>query len=137
MLRRNKNTGKKIAISAIIGGITGYLTGLLTAPQSGKETRSDIADKAEEVKDSAEDELYDLNDELKKMIKETKSRTVALSAQAREEFNETVVKAKDAQNKATGVLKAFKAGEASDPDLNKAVKQVKQAVKNLGKYLKS
>jgi hypothetical protein len=62
---------------------------------------------------------------------------VALSSTARAEFNEAVVRAKDAQNKATYVLKAAKAGEASDPDLNKAVKQARQALKNLGKFLKS
>jgi hypothetical protein len=30
----------------------------------------------------------------------------------------------------------MKAGEAEDPELNKAVKQAKQAKKNLSKYLK-
>jgi len=47
------------------------------------------------------------------------------------------MKAKDAQNKAGEVLKAIKRGEASDPDLDKALRQAKQAAKNLGKYLKS
>jgi gas vesicle protein len=136
MLNRKKNTGKKMAISALIGGIAGYLGGILTAPQSGKETREDIADKADDIKDSSEDQLVKLQEDLKDLIRDTKVKTVALSAQAREEFNESVVKAKDAQNKATTVLKAFKAGEADDPELNKAIKQAKQAQKNLSKYLK-
>ena len=85
----------------------------------------------------AEGQLQDLNDELKDLIKSTKSKTVALSSSARAEFNEAVVKAKDAQNKSSQVLKAAKAGEAGDPDLNKAVKQARQAIKNLGKFLKS
>jgi gas vesicle protein len=136
MLKRDPHTGRKIAIGAIVAGIAGYISGILTAPKSGKETREDIADKAWETKDSVEMQLHDLNDELQSLIKEAKVKTVALSAKAREEFNESVVKAKDAQNKASTVLKAAKAGEASDPDLNKAVKQARQAVKNLGKYLK-
>ena len=71
------------------------------------------------------------------MVKSAKSKTVTLSSAARAEFNEAVVKAKDAQNKSTQVLKAAKAGEASDPDLNKAVKQARLAAKNLAKFFKS
>ncbi len=81
--------------------------------------------------------MSNLNDELKDLIKSTKVKTVALSSSARAEFNEAVVRAKDAQNKATQVLKAVKAGEASDPDLNKSVKQARQAIKNLSKFLKN
>lgn len=136
MGRRDNNIGKKFALSAIIGGLTGYLAGILTAPQSGKDTRDDIADKAGDIKYTAEEQLQNLSDELKDLIKDTKTKTVALSSQAREEFNEAVVKAKDAQNKAGTVLKAVKAGKADDPQLNKAIKQAKQAQKNLAKYLK-
>jgi hypothetical protein len=48
-----------------------------------------------------------------------------------------VIRAKDAQNKTSAALKAMKAGEAEDPELNKAVKQARQAAKNLGKFFKS
>lgn len=135
-LRRNPHTGRKIAIGSAIAGLAGYLTGVLTAPKSGHQTRKELAEKAEGAKDDAEEQLNDLNDELKDLIKSTKRKTIALSSTARAEFNESVVKAKDAQNKAAQVLKAAKAGEASDPDLNKAVKQARQAAKNLGKFLK-
>jgi gas vesicle protein len=133
---KNNHTGRKFAISAIVAGVTGYLAGILTAPQSGKDTRNDIAGKAGDVKATAEEQLQSASDELKGLIKETKSKTIALSSQAREEFNEAVVKAKDAQNKATTVLKAVKAGKADDPQLNKAVKQAKQAQKNLARFLR-
>ncbi|MBX4190973.1 YtxH domain-containing protein [Candidatus Saccharibacteria bacterium] len=134
--KRNDHTGRKIAIGSAIAGLAGYLAGVLTAPKSGQQTRKDIAKKAEDIKDDAEGQLMDLNDELKNLIKTTKVRSVALSSTARAEFNEAVVRAKDAQNKATQVLKATKAGEASDPDLNKAVKQARLAIKNLAKFLK-
>jgi len=137
MLRKKENTGRKMAISAMIAGAVGYVTGILTAPKSGKETRKDIANEAGELKGTAEEQLSKINEELKELIKETKTRTVALSAQAREEFNEAVIRAKDAQNKATTVLKAVKAGGADNPELNKAVKQAKLAKKNLSKFLKS
>jgi gas vesicle protein len=137
MARKKDETGKKLAIGTALAGVVGYVTGILTAPKSGKETREDIADTAWDVKDNVETQLRDLSDELKDLIDETKTKTIALSSQAREDFNEAVVTAKDAQNKTATVLKAAKAGEATDPELNKAIKQARQAIKNLGKYLKS
>ena len=136
-MARNKHSGRNVALGAAVAGVTGYLAGLLTAPKSGKETRGEISDKAVDVKDSAVDQLQGLEGDLSDLLVKTKSKTVALSAQAREDYNEAVVKAKDAQNKAVYVLKAAKAGEADDPELNKAIKQAKQAKRNLGKFLKS
>jgi gas vesicle protein len=137
VLRRKEHTGRKVAIGSAIAGLAGYLAGVLTAPKSGQQTRKDIAQKAGDIKDDTEGQLDNLNDELKAMIKSTKVKTVAISSGARTEFNEAVVKAKDAQDKAAQVLKAAKAGEATDPDLNKAVKQARQAIKNLGKFFKN
>jgi gas vesicle protein len=137
MRRKKENTGKKIALGAVVAAVVGYLSGILTAPKSGKETRKQLVEEAEGVKESTEDQLSKANDELKVLLKDTKTKTVALSAQAREEFNEAVIRAKDAQNKASAALKAMKAGEAEDPELNKAVKQARQAAKNLSKFFKS
>jgi gas vesicle protein len=130
------NKGGKLALGALIGGLAGYVTGIMTAPKSGKQTRTDIANKAESVKDGAEGQLQDALDDLNGTVNSLKSKSLALSAKARQEYDETLVKAKDAQNKASQVLKAVRAGEASDPELNKAVKQARQAAKNLTKYLK-
>jgi gas vesicle protein len=136
MLRR-KNNNKRWAIGAAIAGVVGYLAGLLTAPQSGKETREDIAGKAQDVKADSEEQLQSAKDEVAELLKNAKGKTLSLSAKARVEYDEAVVMAKDAVNKGSSVLKAFKGGEAADPDLNKAIKQLKQAQKNLSKYLKS
>ena len=137
VFRKNPHTGRKVALGSALAGAVGYLAGILTAGKSGEETRDDIRQKAEDVKNDSEYQLSELNDELKQLIKDAKVKTLALSSTARTEFNEAVVKAKDAQNKTTQVLKAAKAGEAEDPDLNKAVKQARQAAKNLGKFFKS
>jgi gas vesicle protein len=137
MLRKKQNTGKKVAASALIAGVAGYLSGILTAPKSGKETRKQLVEDAESIKVSTEEQLQKANEELKVLLKDTKTKTVALSGQAREEFNEAVIRAKDAQNKASTTIKALKNGEAEDPELNKAVKQAKQAAKNLSKYFKN
>jgi gas vesicle protein len=135
--KRSDKSGGKIAISAVVGGLAGYLTGVLTAPKSGKQTRNEIANKAEAAKEGAEYKLQEATDELNDTINRTKSKTIALSAKAREEYDESVIKAKDVLNKTGQVLKAVKAGQANDPDLNKAVKQAKLATKNLARYLRS
>jgi gas vesicle protein len=133
---KDEHTGRRIAIGALVAGVAGYVTGILTAPKSGKDTRQDIADKATELKDEGIDQLQDLRDELDGLIGDAKDKTLALSSKAREDFNEAVVAAKDAKNKAGTVLKAVKSGEAEDPELNKAIKQAKAAKKNLGRYFK-
>ena len=137
MTKKDEHTGRKLAIGAALAGAVGYVTGILTAPKSGKETREDIADKAEDLKEGAEEQLQTAHDELNELIATAKNKSVALGSKAREEFNEAVVRAKDAQNKASHVLKAVRAGQADDPALNKAIKQAKQAKKNLSKYLGS
>lgn len=136
-MAKDNNTGRKIAVGALVAGAVGYLAGVLTAPKSGQETRGDIAHKASDIKEEAVLELQNLQAELEDLLGKTKDKSVALSAQARVEFNEAVVKAKDAKHKTGNVLKSVKAGEADDPELNKAIKQAKAAAKNLAKYLKS
>jgi len=136
-MSKNNHTGRKIAIGSAAAGVAGYLAGILTAPKSGKQTRGDIIDKGAEVKEEAEMQLQALNVELRDLIAKSKKESLALSSKAREEFDEAVVAAKDAQNKAGTILKSVKAGQADDPRLNKAIKQAKQAKKNLGKYLKN
>ena len=134
--RKDPNTGKKVALGAALAGIGGYLAGILTAPKSGKETRGELGEKADELKEDAGVQLQKAQEELGETIKSAKAKTLALGAQARDEFNEAVIRAKDAQNKAKLVAKAFKNGDAEDPELAKAVKQAKQAQKNLSKFLK-
>jgi gas vesicle protein len=137
MLRKRPNTGRKMVASALIAGVAGYIGGVLTAPKSGKETRKKLTEEAEGFKDNTEEQLQKANEDLKVLLKDAKNKTVSLSAQAKEEFNEALLRAKDAQNKASSTLKAIKNGEAEDPELNKAVKQAKLAAKNLGKFFKS
>jgi gas vesicle protein len=90
MLRRRQNTGKKMALSALIAGAAGYVGGILTAPKSGRETRKQLANDAEGIKENTEVQLQKVNDDLKELLKEAKTRTLALSSQAKEEFNEAL-----------------------------------------------
>jgi len=137
MVKKDEQTGRKMAIGAAIAAALGYVTGILTAPKSGKETRHDIAEKTGDVKDETTEQLQKLSDELSELINLAKDRGSALGSKAKAELNEAVIRAKDAENKAAHVLKAIRSGQADDPQLNKAVKQAQQAKKNLAKYLKS
>lgn len=135
--RKDPKTGRKVALGALVAGVGGFVAGILTAPKSGKETRAELAEEAGVLKNNTEVQLAVAQRELGVVIKQAQAKTMNLSAQAKDEFNEALIRAKDAQNKAKIVLKAFKDGQAEDPELNKAVKQAKQAQKNLGKFLKS
>jgi len=124
-MTKDENSGRKWAIGAIIAAIVGYITGFLTAPQSGKQTRADIADQ-----------LQKAHDELDELIEKAKTKGTELGSKARSEFDEAVLKAKKAKGKAGSVLEAVRKGKAKDPELNAAVKQARQAKDHLGKYLK-
>ena len=91
-----------------MAGAAGFITGILTAPKSGKETRKELAEKTDELKEQTAADLKKATDELSDMIKAAKDKSLALSAQARSEFNEAVIRAKDARNKATELKKRIK-----------------------------
>lgn len=135
-MANSSNTGRKLAVGALIAGAAGYVAGILTAPKSGKETRQDIKDKAGDVMQQLVEELKKAQAELNKMLHMAKEKSVAISGSAKEGFNEAVIRAKDARNKSATVLKAVKAGKSDERELNLAVKNLNLAMKNLGKYLK-
>lgn len=135
-MARKNDVGKKFALGALAAAAGGYLAGILTAPKSGKATRADIADKTGEAKDAAADQLQSLQDELDDLLEVAKDKSAGAKTKGREELNEAVLRAKDARSKSSEILKAVKKGQAEDPELNKAVNQARQAIKNLGKYLK-
>lgn len=137
MFRRDPKTGRKVAIGSALAAGVGYLAGILTAPKSGKETRADLASKAEDVKFDAQSQLKTAEVELTKAIKEAQTKTVALSAKAKEELNEALIRAKDVQNKTRTIVKGLKEGQSESPELDRALRQARQAKKNLGKYLKA
>ena len=44
------STKSKVALGALVGAVAGIIAGVLTAPKSGKETRTNIKEKASELK---------------------------------------------------------------------------------------
>jgi len=59
---------KSVIFGTLIGLAVGVSAGLLLAPQSGKETRRMIKDKAVEVKDFAEDKMVEIKTKAGKVI---------------------------------------------------------------------
>ncbi|HSX46020.1 MAG TPA: YtxH domain-containing protein [Candidatus Saccharimonadia bacterium] len=134
--RSKKQTVKKIALFSTLAAVAGYLAGLLTAPQSGKETRKDIKKTADKGFAEAEKDLKKLNDELGKVITQAKGSGEKLGVKAQKELDSLVEKAKDTKEKAREMISAIHEGDAQDKDLDKAIKDANTALKHLSDYLK-
>jgi gas vesicle protein len=129
-------SSKKWAIGAVVAGVAGYVAGILTAPKSGKETRKDIKSTAIKVKTEAEKKLKTAHSDLNRLIEEVKDRGSKLSGKAKQEFSTGLDKAKKAKEKVREVLSALHDGDADDPELKKALKEAKDALGHLQKYVK-
>lgn len=136
MGRKDSNNLKRFAIGGAIAAAAGYVAGILTAPKSGKETRSDIKQAASDNLAQAEKELKKLNDELGQVIDEARIRGDRLSSKAKNDLSELIDNAKDTKEKVREVISAIHEGDAEDDDLKKAVKQANNALKNLRTFLK-
>lgn len=136
MSRDSNNNFKRFAVGGVIAAAAGYVAGVLTAPKSGKETRSDIKQAANENLAQAEKELKRLHTELGLVIDEARVNGDRMSAKARNDLSELIDNAKDTKEKVREVISAFHEGEAEDADLKKAVKQANAALKNLRTFLK-
>ena len=55
MFCSNDDRNRSILVALVVGGLVGASLALLLAPQSGKRTRQQIADLAEDLKDYATD----------------------------------------------------------------------------------
>lgn len=136
MFRQKKSPDvKSIAIGASIAAAAGYIAGILTAPKSGKQTRQDIQAAAHKGVKEAEADVKKLQAELEDIAKEAKKRGGELGDKAGKELQELVAKAKVAKDKTTTLIIAVKNGEAEDAELQKALTQAHNAVKNIRKYL--
>jgi len=89
--------GVKVAAAFLIGGAIGAAIALLYAPQSGRETRSDIRRTARRVRREAADlvedtigRVDDFVDETKEIVSEIIDRGAELSGAARKEIVKTL-----------------------------------------------
>lgn len=133
----DKNNANKVATGLLIAGLAGYVAGIMTAPKSGKETRDDIKNGANRAVDAVEEKYLNLREDIDDLIEIATDKMVSTRGRAKDQLDDAIFGAKEARRKATTVAKAFKNGEADEPELNRAMKQLKDAKKNLTRYLKS
>ena len=110
----------------IVGGLVGAVIGILYAPKSGKETREDIARKADEVLAKAKEEYNLAVEKSKKVYDATVARLKALEETAKEKVEEAEDLAElgkeSLQHGKTRLKKAIEAGvEAFREEQDKAV----------------
>lgn len=127
----------KAGILAVGIGVGGYIAGILTAPKSGKETRSDIKTGAGKAKVATEQELKNLQQEFSKLIDKAEGKASVLKVKSEAEKKKLIENSKKAKAKAEEVLQSIKTKEVKDPDLKKAVVDLKKAKDNLAKFIKS
>jgi gas vesicle protein len=127
---------KRVALGAVVAAAAGYVAGILTAPQSGKETREDIKETAVKTYKTAEKELKELHTDLTKLMDEAGKRADEFKGTAEKNLAKAVESGKAAKEKARELLSAVHEGDAQDKDLDKAIKETKKAVEHLRSYLK-
>ena len=129
-------TAKRIAIGGAIAGLAGFIAGVLTAPKSGKETREDLHKIANKRMADAEKDLKSMHTELGDLLNDSKKASGKMSKKAQGELNELVDKAKDTKEKVREVISAIHEGGANDKDLQKAVKDARNAIDHMRDFLK-
>jgi gas vesicle protein len=134
MADKSNNAGKW-AIGAAVAGVAGFVAGILAAPKSGKETREDIKHVATKAKSEAEKTLKSLHSDLNKTIADVKAKGEKLSGKAKAEYDGVMEKAQSAKEKVRDVLSTMHDGNPDDPDLKKALKDAKDALKSLEKFV--
>lgn len=135
-MSKTSKTGGKVAVGALVAGVAGFMAGVLSAPKSGKETRKDIKNAAIKAKSEAEKNLKSLHSELNGKLEEAKKLGVSLSGKAKTELESVTSKAGGVKEKIREILSSLHDGDAGDPDLKKALKDAKDALGALEKFIK-
>jgi gas vesicle protein len=127
-------TAKTFAIGAVVAAAAGYVTGILTAPKSGKETRTDIKNATAKGLAEAERQLKQLHTELTALLNGARAEVDMLKGTARKDYEDAVKIAQVVREKVRDVLSAVHEGTADDKDLKKAIDDATKAVNHLKKF---
>lgn len=129
-----KNT-KRLAIGTLVAGGIGYLAGILTAPKSGKETRQDVKNVAIKAKLEAEKELKKLYSEVSKQLDRAKELGKKLKKEHKADLDKAMSAATNARIRIKQLLTNLHEGDVEDKDLQKALKDVNEAVDSLKAFV--
>jgi len=118
--KQRAQTAKKVAAGVGIAATVGVAAGILLAPKSGKETRKDIKDKAEEVAGAAKETVH-------KNVESVKSS----ASHAAQEISDVI---KEAHDKKNAVKKdADEGGKAVVKDIHEAASNIADDLKKTDK----
>lgn len=73
----------KFALGALFGAAVGVVTGILAAPKSGKETRADLRDKADEMKTEAIKNAQAMAEKAEKVAADAKAKADQVATEAK------------------------------------------------------
>jgi len=94
-MTEDENQQGHFCMGFLIGGVLGALAGILFAPKSGKELRSDLKEKGNEVLKDAKDIYADASTRAKEIIAEAKHQAEELKKEADRYLSEARQKAKE------------------------------------------
>jgi gas vesicle protein len=121
------NSAKSLLLGFITGGLVGASLALLFAPKSGRELRSDIRNKKDELLDDTSEYLQIAKTKASDLINEGKRKSEELISDAKKKASSLIGDANsilnDAKQKATSTLGSTKEKIAGETD------RVKEAFK--------
>ena len=89
----------KFALGALLGAAAGVVAGVLTAPKSGKETRADLKNKADELKTQASEKADKAKQQADKLVKDARATTDTYKGRANRAFESAKKEFKDEAKK--------------------------------------
>lgn len=118
MASEKNGFSKGLVIGLLAGGVVGAITALLYAPKPGKELRSDLKKKANDLADEASEFVTNARTKATDSINKTKHRADELTSEVKEQADHILDDAekvltgiRERANSETGKMKtAFRAG---------------------------
>ncbi|HOG48198.1 MAG TPA: YtxH domain-containing protein [Anaerolineae bacterium] len=102
-MTKSEGGGLEFMAGFVIGGIIGAVVGILMAPQSGEETRAQIAEKGIELRDEVQKRAGQLQDAVPTFVEEQRGRVEEAVERGREAAarkRQEILAQLDAQKKA-------------------------------------
>lgn len=135
MPKEKSHTGRNLAVGGLVLAGASYVAGILTAPKSGKDTRKDIRKAALKARRDTEKKLKKAHSELNDVIDEVTSTATKAKTTADKELKAALATANNVKQKTRELISAIHEGEADDKDLDKALDEVKKAIKHVKSFV--
>ncbi len=94
-MERTTSAVKPVLSGFLVGSVIGAATALLFAPRSGEEMRSDIRNKAVELRDQATDTVKDTVSQAKSRVSDARDNVMDKVEDLKQRGKETAAKALD------------------------------------------